>query len=82
MCEQPNSVVSTSGIIYVRLKKINKNYQIIHPQVFTYNGFNRNWPNALRYGEHESSGIALIDLRVEQRVRGTVHEKYGATSYA
>ena len=49
-------------------KQINKIQKIIHPQVIAYKGFNRNWPKALRYGEHEFSGIALMDLRVEQRV--------------
>ena len=50
-------------------KQINKIQQIIHPQVIACKDFNRNWTKALRYGEHELSGIALIDLRVEQRVR-------------
>ena len=50
-------------------KKINKIQQIIHPQVIVYKGFNRNWPKALPYGKHELSGLELMNLRVEQRVR-------------
>ena len=50
-------------------KQIDKIQQIIHPQVIACKGFNRNWPKALRYGEHELSGLALLDLKVEQRVR-------------
>ena len=50
-------------------KKIDKIQQIIHPQVIACKGFNHNRPKAIRYGEHEFSGIALMDLQVEKRVR-------------
>ena len=42
---------------------------IIHPSVIASKGFNRNWPEGLRYGNHKRCGLDLIDFRVEQRPR-------------
>ena len=32
-------------------------------------GFNRHWPEGLRYGNHKYCGLDLIDFRAEQRLR-------------
>ena len=50
-------------------KQLKSIQSIIHPSVIASKGFNRNWPEGLRYGNHNYCGLDLIDLRVEQRLR-------------
>ena len=52
-CQQSmsNSILLYPLVVsYMPDKQINKIQQIIHPQVIACKGFNRNRPNALRYG--------------------------------
>ena len=46
-------------------KQLKSIQSIIHPSVITSKGFNRNWPEGLRYGDHKYCGLDLIDFRVE-----------------
>ena len=50
-------------------KQLKSIQSIIHPSVIASKGFNRNWPEGLRYGNHKYCGLDLIDFRVEQRLR-------------
>ena len=50
-------------------KQLKSIQSIIHPSVIASKGFNRNWPEGLRYGNHNYCELALIDFRVEQRLR-------------
>ena len=55
-----------SSMSNTQLKSIQS---IIHPSVIASKGFNRHWPEGLRYGNHKYCGLDLIDFRVEQRLR-------------
>ena len=44
-------------------------HSLIHPSVIASKGFNRNWPEGLRYGNHKYCGLEMLDYRVEQRLR-------------
>ena len=50
-------------------KQLKSIHSIIHPSVIAIKGFNRNWPEGLRYGNHKYNGLDLLDYRVEQRLR-------------
>ena len=50
-------------------KEINEIQKIINPQIIVSKEFNRYWPTELRYGKHQCSGLAMMDLSAEQRVR-------------
>ena len=50
-------------------KQLKSIHSIIHPSVIASKGFNRNWSEGLRYGNHKYCGFDLLDFRVEQRLR-------------
>ena len=56
----------TSSMNNKQLKLI---HSLIHPSVIASKGFNRNWPEGLRYGNHKYCGLDILDYRVEQRLR-------------
>ena len=43
-------------------------HSLINPSVIAIKGFNRNWPEGLRYGNHKYCGLKILDYRVEQRL--------------
>ena len=49
-------------------KQLESIHRIIHPSVIASKGFNRNWPEGLRYGNHKYCGLDILDYRVEQRL--------------
>ena len=50
-------------------KQLKSIQSIIHPSVNASKGFNRNWPEELRYDNHKYCGLDLIGFRAEQRLR-------------
>ena len=50
-------------------KQLQSIHSIIHLLVIASKGFNRNWPEGLRYGTCKFCELELIDCRVEQRLR-------------
>ena len=50
-------------------KQLKSIHSIIHPSVIVSKDFNRNWPEGLRYRNHQYCGLELLVYRVEQRLR-------------
>ena len=50
-------------------KQFQKLHASFYPSVISSKGFNRHFPNQLRFGMHKYSGLGLINLEVEQGIR-------------
>ena len=50
-------------------KQFHKLHASLYPSVIASKGFNRHFPNQLRFGMHKYSGLGLINLEVEQGIR-------------
>ena len=50
-------------------KQLQSIHNIIYPSVIASKGFNRNWPESLRYGSHKFCGLEIMDYWVEQRLK-------------
>ena len=49
-------------------KQLKSIHSLIHRSVIASKGFNRNWPEGLRYDNHKYCGLDILDCRVEQRI--------------
>ena len=49
-------------------KQYNKIESKFHPSVIAAMGYNRTWPNALRYGTHHYGGLQMKSLEVEAKL--------------
>ena len=50
-------------------KQYNKIESEFHPNVIAAMGYNRTWPNALRYGTHHYDGLQMKSLEVEALIK-------------
>ena len=48
---------------------IDKIQRQVHPTIITGTGFNKHWPKALRYGNHNIGSLRLKHLGTEQMIR-------------